>query len=172
MVARSLPGFRDLFHRLEEITGQVIRTCPVAGGIEPASVLQFQVLVEPKEVRRALSIISPCNGLVFIVQIGKWKVMFVGQLGHILEAVCRIAFGVIRTDAEKVVIKFDPGLERYVRENIWHPSQTLRKHKDGSLLMTIEVGGLREVMGCVLGFFDCVEAVLKGEGSCDVETAR
>ena len=79
-------------------------------------------------------------------------VRFIPPDGFDLDEYMQDAFGVIRTDAEKVVIKFDPGLERYVRENIWHPSQTFRKHKDGSLLMTIEVGGLREVMGWVLGF--------------------
>jgi predicted DNA-binding transcriptional regulator YafY len=62
------------------------------------------------------------------------------------------AFGVIRTDPEKVVIRFDPSLERYLKENIWHPSQTFKKDKDGSVLMTMEVGGLREVMSWVMGF--------------------
>ena len=61
------------------------------------------------------------------------------------------AFGVIRTDAEQVVIRFDPSLERYLKENIWHPSQAFKKDKDG-LLMTMEVGGLREVMSWVMGF--------------------
>jgi proteasome accessory factor B len=69
------------------------------------------------------------------------------------------AFGVIRTDAEKVVIKFDPSLEQYMRENLWHPSQMIEKHKDGSILMTMEVGGLREVMGWILGFGRQAEAL-------------
>ncbi|MBW2172942.1 MAG: transcriptional regulator [Deltaproteobacteria bacterium] len=62
------------------------------------------------------------------------------------------AFGVIRTDPEEVVIRFEPSLERYLKENIWHPSQVFEKDKDGSLLMTMEVGGLREVMSWVMGF--------------------
>jgi predicted DNA-binding transcriptional regulator YafY len=62
------------------------------------------------------------------------------------------AFGVIRTDVEKVTIRFDTSLERYLKENIWHPSQKFKKAKDGSLVMTMEVGGLREVMGWVMGF--------------------
>jgi len=61
-------------------------------------------------------------------------------------------FGVIHTDVEKVVIRFDAPLERYLKENIWHPSQVFKKAKDGSLLMTMEVGGLVEVMSWVLGF--------------------
>jgi predicted DNA-binding transcriptional regulator YafY len=62
------------------------------------------------------------------------------------------AFGAIRTDAEKVVIKFDSSLEQYIKENLWHPSQTIQKDRDGSILMTMEVGGLREVMSWILGF--------------------
>jgi predicted DNA-binding transcriptional regulator YafY len=79
-----------------------------------------------------------------------------------LDEYMRDAFGVIRTDPEKVVIRFDPSLERYLKENIWHPSQTFKKEKTGlsgrsldeggSLLMTMEVGGLREVMSWVMGF--------------------
>jgi predicted DNA-binding transcriptional regulator YafY len=89
-----------------------------------------------------------------------------------LDEYMRDAFGVIRSDVEQVVIRFDPSLERYLKENIWHPSQTFKKEKTaqsadlsghsidgggspdegGSLLMTMEVGGLREVMSWVMGF--------------------
>ncbi len=54
-----------------------------------------------------------------------------------LDEYMRDAFGVIRTDVEKVVIRFDPALERYLKENIWHPSQVFRKAKDGGLFMTM-----------------------------------
>jgi len=69
-----------------------------------------------------------------------------------LDEYMRDSFGVIHTDVEKVVIKFDPSLERYLKENIWHPSQVFEKNKDGSVVLTIEVGGLVEVMSWVLGF--------------------
>lgn len=62
------------------------------------------------------------------------------------------SFGVIRTDPERVVIRFDASLERFLKENIWHPSQEFSKDKDGSVLLTMEVGGLTEVMSWVLGF--------------------
>jgi predicted DNA-binding transcriptional regulator YafY len=61
------------------------------------------------------------------------------------------SFGVFHTDVEKVVIRFNPSLERYLKENIWHPSQEFEKHEDGSLLMTMD-GGLQEVMSWVMGF--------------------
>jgi len=62
------------------------------------------------------------------------------------------SFGVLRTDPEEVVIRFDASLERFLRENIWHPSQEFSKDKDGSVLLTMEVGGLSEVMSWVFGF--------------------
>jgi predicted DNA-binding transcriptional regulator YafY len=69
-----------------------------------------------------------------------------------LDEYMRDSFGVIHTDVEKVVIKFDPSLERYLKENIWHPSQVFKKDKDGSVVLAMEVGGLVEVMSWVLGF--------------------
>ena len=69
-----------------------------------------------------------------------------------LDAYMADAFGVIQTEPEKVVIRFDPSLERYLRENIWHPSQSFSKETDGNILLSMEVGGLVEVMGWVLGF--------------------
>ena len=69
-----------------------------------------------------------------------------------LDEYMRDSFGVIHTDVEKVVIKFDPSLERYLKENIWHPSQVFKKDKDGNVILTMEVGGLVEVMSWVLGF--------------------
>jgi predicted DNA-binding transcriptional regulator YafY len=69
-----------------------------------------------------------------------------------LDEYMRDSFGVIHTDVEKVVIKFDPSLERYLKENIWHPSQVFKKDRDGSVVLTMEVGGLVEVMSWVLGF--------------------
>jgi predicted DNA-binding transcriptional regulator YafY len=69
-----------------------------------------------------------------------------------LDEYMKDCFGVIHTDVEKVLIKFDPSLERFIKENIWHPSQVFKKQKDGTLLLTMEVGGLCEVMNWVMGF--------------------
>ncbi|MGD9023173.1 MAG: transcriptional regulator [Deltaproteobacteria bacterium] len=69
-----------------------------------------------------------------------------------LDDYMRDAFGVIRTDVEKVLIRFDSAVERYLKENIWHPSQVFKKDEEGHLVMTMEVGGLCEVMSWVMGF--------------------
>ena len=69
-----------------------------------------------------------------------------------LDEYMKDAFGVIQTDPEKVVIRFDPSLEKYLKENIWHPSQVFEKDGNGDVILTMEVGGLVEVMSWVLGF--------------------
>jgi len=69
-----------------------------------------------------------------------------------LDEYMKDAFGVIQTDPDKVVIRFDPSLEKYLKENIWHPSQVFERDKDGNVFLTMEVGGLVEVMSWVLGF--------------------
>jgi len=69
-----------------------------------------------------------------------------------LDEYMKDSFGVFHTDVEKVMIQFDASLERYLKENIWHPSQIFKKDKDGNLVLTMEVGGLVEVMSWVLGF--------------------
>lgn len=69
-----------------------------------------------------------------------------------LDTYLQDSFGVIRTDPERVVIRFESSLERFLKENIWHPSQEFAGDTDGSVLMTMEVGGLSEVMSWVLGF--------------------
>jgi predicted DNA-binding transcriptional regulator YafY len=60
---------------------------------------------------------------------------------------------------EGVAMRFDPSLKRFLRENIWHPSQEFSKDKDGSVLLTMGVGGLSEVMSWVLGFGRQAEAL-------------
>jgi len=69
-----------------------------------------------------------------------------------LDSYLKDSFGVIRTDPERVVIRFDPSLERFLRENIWHPSQVFDTDETGALILTMEVGGLSDVMSWVLGF--------------------
>jgi predicted DNA-binding transcriptional regulator YafY len=90
------------------------------------------------------------------------KERFIPPDGFDLDEYMKDSFGVFHTDVEKVIIRFDPSLERYLKENIWHPSQVFKKEKTGlsrrsldeggSLLLTMEVGGLVEVMSWVMGF--------------------
>jgi hypothetical protein len=42
--------------------------------------------------------------------------------------------------------------DKYVRERLWHPSQTFEEHEDGSLIVTLRVAATFEVRRWVLGF--------------------
>ena len=57
---------------------------------------------------------------------------------------------------EIVRLLFTPQAARYVREKVWHPTQKLREHADGSLTLTFRVNHLLEVKRWVLSFgADC-----------------
>ncbi len=53
---------------------------------------------------------------------------------------------------EKVKIRFLPPSSRWIKEKIWHPTQILAEHKDGSIEMTMEVSALEAVKRFVLQF--------------------
>ncbi len=71
-------------------------------------------------------------------------------------------FGIFRgepgADAIRVELTFaaDPGLQRYVRERVWHPTQEFSPQPDGSLRMSLRVTALPEVMSWARGFGDQV----------------
>jgi predicted DNA-binding transcriptional regulator YafY len=63
------------------------------------------------------------------------------------------SFGIYDGDDDvSVVIKFLPGVARYVREATWHGSQTLTTQRDGSLLATFRLSSTVEIKSWVLGF--------------------
>ncbi len=69
------------------------------------------------------------------------------------------AFGVMIEDPVHVTIRFNPEIARYVEEREWHPSQRTKKFKDGSLLMELTVGGIREIKRWALSFGPLAEVV-------------
>jgi predicted DNA-binding transcriptional regulator YafY len=62
------------------------------------------------------------------------------------------SFGVVAEPAERVRIRFDPRFALYVEERVWHPSQKLERLPGGGVELTLEVGGLEEVLSWVLSF--------------------
>ena len=77
---------------------------------------------------------------------------FVMPLDFSLEKYLRHSFGMMREDMVRVKVRFDKSLTRYLLERRWHPSQTNKKLKDGSLDLSFEVAGTREIKNWVLGF--------------------
>lgn len=52
----------------------------------------------------------------------------------------------------EVVIHFDRHQARWIRERCWHHTQKIEYQPDGSLILTMTVGGLGEVKRWVMGF--------------------
>ncbi|MCL6645370.1 MAG: WYL domain-containing protein [Dehalococcoidia bacterium] len=57
-----------------------------------------------------------------------------------------------RGEPRRVVIEFDPEQAKYVRGRRWHRSQQMEDLPDGSLRMTLTIGGLGELRRWVMSF--------------------
>jgi predicted DNA-binding transcriptional regulator YafY len=62
------------------------------------------------------------------------------------------SFGVIAEPASRVRIRFERRWTTYVEERTWHPSQTLERGSDGTLLLSMDVGGVADLRTWVLSF--------------------
>ncbi len=62
------------------------------------------------------------------------------------------AWGIIRGDIVTVKVLFVRALARYIRDRLWHPTQTFRELDGGRLEMTLRVADTLEVRRWILGF--------------------
>jgi predicted DNA-binding transcriptional regulator YafY len=62
------------------------------------------------------------------------------------------SLGVNQGTPEKTVIAFAPKIARYVRERVWHPSQSLEDSADGTLRVTLNVVNDWALKSWILGF--------------------
>ena len=77
---------------------------------------------------------------------------FPAPLGFSLENYLRHSFGMFREDLIRVKVRFHKSITRYLLERRWHPSQKIKKLKDGSLELAFEVAGIKEIKTWILGF--------------------
>jgi len=69
-----------------------------------------------------------------------------------LEAYVQDALVAMRGRPVAVELLFDKATAAWVRDRIWHPSQTLAPLKHGRLRLRLKVGETREVVGWILSF--------------------
>ena len=62
------------------------------------------------------------------------------------------AFGLIEEPPQEVKIWIAPEWVYFVKERSWHPTQTLKLRKDGSVILTMQCGGFDELTAWVLSF--------------------
>jgi predicted DNA-binding transcriptional regulator YafY len=62
------------------------------------------------------------------------------------------SLGVHEGPPERIEIRFEPRIARYVRERLWHPSQEVRDEADGGIILTLQVSNDFALRGWILGF--------------------
>lgn len=72
--------------------------------------------------------------------------------GFSLEEFTRPSFGVFQGPLTRVRIWFSPEVAGYVKEKVWHESQSIQEQKDGSIIFEAEVAGTDEIGYWVLGW--------------------
>jgi len=73
------------------------------------------------------------------------------------------AFGLIDEAPQTIQVCFGREISHLVRERIWHPSQELVEDDDGSVSLTFQAGGEKEILAWLYSYLPHV-AVLKPEG--------
>lgn len=69
-----------------------------------------------------------------------------------LESLRKDRFGIFGHPSlkpQKVVLKFSPDIADTICERVWHPTQKLTKHKDGSVTLTMRVPVSDELLGWI-----------------------
>lgn len=86
------------------------------------------------------------------------------------------AFGIAGGKAERVELAFDAGLAGYIRERVWHESQTLAEKPDGSVVLSMDVAPGFElktwIKGCIPHVRVLKPARLREELARELEAAR
>lgn len=69
------------------------------------------------------------------------------------------AFGIISASPDHVAIAFSENVSGYIRERVWHPTQTFRVRPDGRLELGLHVGVTVELVSWVCSFGRDAEAL-------------
>ncbi len=73
------------------------------------------------------------------------------------------SWGIMAEDEVEVRLRFTPAVSRRVHESVWHHSQTLADLPDGGCLLTMCVGGIREIKNWVMSWGAEVEVLAPPE---------
>jgi proteasome accessory factor B len=88
----------------------------------------------------------------------------------------RGAFGIAGGKPEPVALVFDAAMAGYIRERVWHESQSLEERPDGSVALLMQVAPGWELKAWVKGFLPHVQvlepASLREEIARELEAAR
>lgn len=69
------------------------------------------------------------------------------------------AFGLVDEEPLQVKVRFDAEIAHLIRERHWHPTQQLEVEGDGSVLLSLQVGGLKEILAWLYSFIPHVQVL-------------
>lgn len=64
----------------------------------------------------------------------------------------RGSFGIVEEEPLAVAVRFAPALTPAVEGRIWHPTQKVKREKDGSIIISFLAGGRREIVSWILSY--------------------
>ncbi|WP_243372475.1 transcriptional regulator [Geotalea sp. SG265] len=62
------------------------------------------------------------------------------------------AFGMVEEAPISVSIRFSPTIAHAISDRLWHPTQTIRREKDGSIILSFRAGGRMEMVAWILSY--------------------
>ncbi|GAC1542461.1 MAG: WYL domain-containing protein [Herpetosiphon sp.] len=69
------------------------------------------------------------------------------------------SWGIIADELVTVRLRFNAPAARRVRESVWHHSQVVEDEADGGCVLTLSIGGIREIKRWVMGWGSDVEVL-------------
>lgn len=64
----------------------------------------------------------------------------------------KFRFGVFQGEPTVVRVLFSADIAEYIKEKIWHVTQTIEEKKDGSIIFSVEVAGTDEIKYWIMGW--------------------
>lgn len=64
----------------------------------------------------------------------------------------KTAFGMVEEAPMTVSIRFTPTIAHAVADRLWHPTQKIRRKKDGSVILSFTAGGRMEMIAWILSY--------------------
>jgi proteasome accessory factor B len=64
----------------------------------------------------------------------------------------RGAFGIVDEASLAVRVRFSAAIAHAIADRLWHPTQTIVRHKDGSLELAFTAGGRMEILSWILSY--------------------
>lgn len=61
-------------------------------------------------------------------------------------------FGVFQGERTVVKVRFSAEIAGYIKEKIWHDTQTIEEKNDGSIILSVEVAGIDEIKYWIMGW--------------------